>query len=50
LEAAEADLRFADGRFEVSGTDRSIALLDVAALARDKGAPLDTYHAWTGNG
>jgi aerobic carbon-monoxide dehydrogenase large subunit len=47
LEAAEADLGFADGRFEVSGTDRSIALLDVAALARDKGTPLDTYHAWT---
>jgi aerobic carbon-monoxide dehydrogenase large subunit len=47
LEAAEADLRFADGRFEVSGTDRAIALLDVAALARDNGTPLDTYHAWT---
>jgi aerobic carbon-monoxide dehydrogenase large subunit len=47
LEAAEADLRFADGRFVVAGTDRSVALLDVAALARDKGTPLDTYHAWT---
>jgi carbon-monoxide dehydrogenase large subunit len=47
LEAAEADLRFADGRFEVVGTDRSIALLDVAALGRAKGTPLDTYHAWT---
>jgi aerobic carbon-monoxide dehydrogenase large subunit len=47
LEAAEADLRFADGRFVVAGTDRSIELLDVAALARDKGAPLDTYHVWT---
>jgi carbon-monoxide dehydrogenase large subunit len=47
LEAAEADLRFADGRFVVAGTDRSIALLDVAAIARDKGSPLDTYHAWT---
>jgi carbon-monoxide dehydrogenase large subunit len=47
LEAAEADLRFADGRFVVAGTDRSIPLLDVAALARDKGAPLDTYHVWT---
>jgi adenylate cyclase len=30
-----------------SGTDRSVALLDVAAAARDKGAPLDSYHAWT---
>ncbi len=47
LEAAEADIRFEDGRFEVSGTDRSVALLDVAALAREQGAPLDTYHAWT---
>jgi carbon-monoxide dehydrogenase large subunit len=47
LEAAEADIRFEDGRFVVSGTDRSLALLDVAAIARDKGTPLDTYHAWT---
>src|SRR6201988_4078660 len=47
LEAAEPDIRFEDGRFVVSGTDRSVALLDVAALARDKGTPLDTYHAWT---
>ncbi len=45
LEAAEADLGFADGRFVVAGTDRSITLLDAAALARGKGAPLDTYHA-----
>ena len=47
LEAAEADIRFEDGRFVVSGTDRSVALLDIAAIARDKGTPLDTYHAWT---
>jgi aerobic carbon-monoxide dehydrogenase large subunit len=47
LEAAEADIGFADGSFVVAGTDRSIALLDVAALARDQGTPLDTYHAWT---
>jgi carbon-monoxide dehydrogenase large subunit len=47
LEAAEADIRFEGGRFVVSGTDRSVALLDVAAIARDKGTPLDTYHAWT---
>ncbi len=47
LEAAEADIRFEDGRFVVSGTDRSVALLDVAAIARDKGTLLDTYHAWT---
>jgi aerobic carbon-monoxide dehydrogenase large subunit len=47
LEAAEADIYFADGGFVVAGTDRSVALLDVAALARDKGSPLDTYYAWT---
>jgi aerobic carbon-monoxide dehydrogenase large subunit len=47
LEAAEADIRFEEGRFVVSGTDRSVALLDVAAMARQAGAPLDTYHAWT---
>ena len=47
LEAAEADVHFADGRFVVSGTDRSLALLEVAATGRDKGAPLDTYHYWT---
>jgi carbon-monoxide dehydrogenase large subunit len=47
LEAAEPDIRFENGSFVVSGTDRSVALLDVAAIARDQGAPLDTYHAWT---
>jgi aerobic carbon-monoxide dehydrogenase large subunit len=47
LEAAEADIRFEEGRFVVSGTDRSVALLDIAAIARDRGTPLDTYHAWT---
>ena len=47
LEAAEADLRFAKDRFEVAGTGRALALLDVAALARAKGTPLDTYHVWT---
>ena len=46
LEAAEADIRFEDGRFVVSGTDRAIGLLEVAALGREKGKPLDTYHSW----
>ena len=46
LEASEADIRFEDGRFLVSGTDRGIGLLEVAALGRDKGKPLDTFHAW----
>jgi carbon-monoxide dehydrogenase large subunit len=47
LEAAEADIVFADGRYTVSGTDRSVALLEIAARARRAGAPLDTYQAWT---
>jgi aerobic carbon-monoxide dehydrogenase large subunit len=47
LEAAAADLRFADGKFAVAGTDRAVALLAVAARARELGAPLDTYHCWT---
>ena len=47
LEAAEADIVFADGDFVVSGTDRRIGLGDVAALARAAGTPLDTYHFWT---
>ena len=47
LEAAEADIHFGDGSFVVAGTDRALALLEVAAIARAKGAPLDTYHHWT---
>jgi carbon-monoxide dehydrogenase large subunit len=46
LEAAEADIRFEEGRFVVSGTDRGISLLDVATLGREMGKPLDTFHAW----
>ncbi|HEX5320460.1 MAG TPA: molybdopterin cofactor-binding domain-containing protein, partial [Stellaceae bacterium] len=47
LEAAEADIVFVDGDFTVAGTDRRIALIEVAALAREAGAPLDSYYAWT---
>ncbi|HWB47873.1 MAG TPA: xanthine dehydrogenase family protein molybdopterin-binding subunit [Stellaceae bacterium] len=47
LEAAEPDIRFADGDFVVTGTDRRVSLLDVAKTAREAGAPLDTYHFWT---
>jgi carbon-monoxide dehydrogenase large subunit len=47
LEAADADIVFADGNFAVVGTNRSISLLDVAARAREAGTLLDTYHAWT---
>jgi carbon-monoxide dehydrogenase large subunit len=47
LEAAETDIDFADGVFSVTGTDRNVALRDVAAKAREVGTPLDTYHFWT---
>jgi carbon-monoxide dehydrogenase large subunit len=47
LEAAEDDISFSDGHFTVSGTDRSISLLQVAVLAREAGRSLDTYHHWT---
>jgi carbon-monoxide dehydrogenase large subunit len=47
LEAAEADIGFADGAFSISGTDRSVSLLDVTAKARDAGTTLDTYYFWT---
>ena len=47
LEAAEADIRFDDGDFVVTGTDRRVSLLDAAKSAREVGAPLDTYHFWT---
>ena len=42
LEAAEADIGFRAGAFEVVGTDRRVGLLEVAARARDVGEPLDT--------
>ena len=47
LEAADADIVFADGNFAVVGTNRSMSLLEVAARARKMDTPLDTYHAWT---
>ncbi len=47
LEAAEADIVFGAGVFAVAGTDRRLELFEAAALARDKGTPLDTYYAWT---
>jgi carbon-monoxide dehydrogenase large subunit len=47
MAASEPDVVFADGNFAVPGTNMSMGLLDVAALARQAGTPLDTYHAWT---
>jgi carbon-monoxide dehydrogenase large subunit len=37
LEAAEADIEFADGTFTIGGTDRRIAITDVAQLSHTPG-------------
>ena len=37
LEAAEADISFADGEYRVAGTDRAIDVRSVARIARDSG-------------
>ena len=39
LEAAEADIAFAGGRFTVAGTDRSIGLFEIAARATTDSVP-----------
>ena len=35
FETAQADIEFADGRFAVAGTDRAVAILDLAARLRE---------------
>jgi aerobic carbon-monoxide dehydrogenase large subunit len=47
LDADGGEVRFDRGYFSIVGTNRSVALLEVAAHARAQDAPLDTYHAWT---
>ncbi|MSP02750.1 MAG: xanthine dehydrogenase family protein molybdopterin-binding subunit [Acetobacteraceae bacterium] len=42
LEAAIADIAFSDGTFSIAGTDRGIDILSLAAIQRQKSAPLDT--------
>jgi carbon-monoxide dehydrogenase large subunit len=42
LEAADADVAYREGRFEVVGTDRRVSLFEVAARARATGDTLDT--------
>ncbi len=42
LEAALTDIVFADGRFQITGTDRGIGILELAAIRRRKSLPLDT--------
>jgi carbon-monoxide dehydrogenase large subunit len=38
MEAAVADITFADGRFTIAGTDRGIDIIDLAATLRQKAA------------
>jgi carbon-monoxide dehydrogenase large subunit len=40
LEAAAEDIEFAHGRFTIAGTDRSVGLLELAALLRDNAGAL----------
>ena len=42
LEAAEADIQYRNGQFEVVGTDRRISLFETARRAREIGQSLDT--------
>ena len=39
LEAAAADIEFADGRFQIAGTDRRLSWKEVAAAAHKEGLP-----------
>jgi len=41
LEAADADLEFAGGRYRVKGTDRSVDVFQVASAALSTGAPAE---------
>ena len=51
MEASEGDIEFADGRFTIAGTDRSIGIMELAQRVREgkmpEGAPpsLDVDHA-----
>jgi carbon-monoxide dehydrogenase large subunit len=51
MEASEADIEFADGRFTIAGTDRSIGIMELAERLREgkmpEGVPssLDVDHA-----
>jgi aerobic carbon-monoxide dehydrogenase large subunit len=42
LEAAEDDIQYRDGEFEVVGTDRKISLFETARRAKEMGESLDT--------
>src|SRR4029077_2254951 len=42
LEAAAEDIEYRDGIFEIAGTDRAVALFELAERAAALGDPLDT--------
>lgn len=42
LEAAQGDMEFANGRFTIAGTDRSIGIMELAAKLRDSKMPEGT--------
>jgi len=42
LEAAEADITFADGDFAIAGTDRTVGIFTVAKFARETGVQSET--------
>jgi len=48
LEAAEADIEFAHGRFVVKRTDRTVGLFEVAAAAFGDGIPAELRGPVTG--
>ena len=48
LEAAEADIVFRDGRFDIAGTDRGLGIMEVARHAREEdGKGLDRLQDFT---
>ena len=44
LEAAMADIEYAEGQYRVAGTDRAIDLFAVARVATDRGEPLAAHN------
>jgi carbon-monoxide dehydrogenase large subunit len=50
LEADAGDIRFANGRFEVAGTDRAVSLANVAQTAQAHGARLAAHESYTVDG
>jgi len=47
LGCVEAEIDFDSGHFRARGTNRTLALLELATRARAAGTPLDSYVTWT---